>query len=76
MMKLTEKQKDIAREVVDVDSFVIKDDLEGLEEALTVYVLDSMDSDGEPTDLGRKIEQLRDDIFAYNEYEDYKPRFV
>ena len=75
-IRLTAKQKELASRFVDVSRYLYADDLNDMLGPINDFVIDTMDEDGEPSQEGLMHERLRDDIFYYNEYEDYQPRFV
>lgn len=75
-IRLTEKQRELASKLIDVTSYKRAADLNSLLEPLDDFVIDSMNEDGELSEEGKLYERLRDDIFYYNEYEDYEPRFI
>ena len=75
-IRLTAKQKELASRFVDVSRYQVADDLNDMLGPIDDFVIDTMDEDGEPSKEGLLYERLRDDIFYYNECEDYQPKFV
>lgn len=75
-IRLTEKQKELANKIVNTDMYTKADDLNAMLEPIDNFVIASMDEEWEPSDEGLLYEKLRDDIFMYNEYEDYEPKFI
>ena len=76
-IKLTPKQRELIKEVgLNVDDFVSRKDLIGLEEGIIGYITSVTDNNGEVPQEGQKYEQLLDDIYNYNEIDDYEPKFI
>lgn len=74
-IRLTDKQRQLAEDVgIDVDKYIRENDIGGLEQDI-ILSTSEFDEEGEPLDKTVLYEDLQSDIYMYNEYEDYEPKF-